>query len=407
MPFITQGKTNWKFVLIIVILAVIIGAGALWYAKIQEEPYQSVENTNNKGVQNLSLTAQATYNCNGGKTIQAAFYKGEPKPVEPGQPPIPTGSVKLILSDGRRFDLPQTISADGGRYANSDESFVFWSKGDGALVLENGVAKDYQGCLVASTEEKSAQEQSCIDSGGTVSTSLCCKSSTDFPNSCLIGACGCSPDNSYQVKVCDCGVDGCFDGEKCVLKEVTKDETANWKTYESKDLGLTFKFPNISGETQYFYNEFPKRDYDPTGTIYGWKIKRTDINWTYTFVGGSSIDAMVGRSGWVTDNYRWLIENNKYYIERMGGGKIEVQIEKVSKPNSGVKGIILTSEKNPNLFAGEGEEENEVIKGKLAIVNFPSSYSKKPQIKSISFYFYDSMTTNQIEKVIKLVTFSN
>jgi hypothetical protein len=29
MPFITQGKTNWKFLSIVIILAVIVGAGAL------------------------------------------------------------------------------------------------------------------------------------------------------------------------------------------------------------------------------------------------------------------------------------------------------------------------------------------------------------------------------------------
>ncbi len=90
--------------------------------------------------------AQATYICDGGKTIQAAFYKGEGQTVEPGQPPIPSGSVKLILSDGRNLNLAQTISADGGRYANSDESFIFWDKGDKALVLENGTEKDYKEC---------------------------------------------------------------------------------------------------------------------------------------------------------------------------------------------------------------------------------------------------------------------
>jgi hypothetical protein len=33
MPFITQGKTNWKFLLIVIILAIIVGGVALWYAK--------------------------------------------------------------------------------------------------------------------------------------------------------------------------------------------------------------------------------------------------------------------------------------------------------------------------------------------------------------------------------------
>jgi hypothetical protein len=43
MPFITQGKTNWKFLLIVIILAVIVGAGALWYSKRPEQSYQPPE----------------------------------------------------------------------------------------------------------------------------------------------------------------------------------------------------------------------------------------------------------------------------------------------------------------------------------------------------------------------------
>ncbi|MDD2696614.1 MAG: MliC family protein [Candidatus Pacebacteria bacterium] len=121
------------FILIVIVLA---GAG-IWYA-------------NNEGNENLSPSpiAQVTYICNGDKTIEAAFYKGESQPVEPGEMPIPTGSVKIVLSDGRNFDLPQTISASGIRYANSDESFVFWGKGNGALVLENNVEKSYIGCVI-------------------------------------------------------------------------------------------------------------------------------------------------------------------------------------------------------------------------------------------------------------------
>jgi membrane-bound inhibitor of C-type lysozyme len=93
--------------------------------------------------------AQASYLCNGGKTIQAAFYKGEEHTVEPGEMPIPSGSVKVALSDGRSLVLVKTISADGGRYANPDESFIFWDKGNTALVLENGAEKDYKNCLIA------------------------------------------------------------------------------------------------------------------------------------------------------------------------------------------------------------------------------------------------------------------
>jgi|GEM_PF-654432 len=126
-----------NIILIIFVLIILAGAGIWYINKGNKSPAPS---------QPPSLVAQATYFCNGNKTINAAFYKGEVKPVKPGQPPIPSGSVKLVLSDGRNFDLPQTISADGSRYVNGDESFVFWSKGDGALVLENNVEKNYTGC---------------------------------------------------------------------------------------------------------------------------------------------------------------------------------------------------------------------------------------------------------------------
>lgn len=94
-----------------------------------------------------TLVAEASYSCDGEKTISAAFYRGLSVPSSvPGEPPQPNGSVELILTDGRRLNLPQTISADGGRYANVDESLVFWSKGYGAFITENGTMT-YSNCL--------------------------------------------------------------------------------------------------------------------------------------------------------------------------------------------------------------------------------------------------------------------
>jgi hypothetical protein len=132
MPFITQGKTNWKLLLIVIILAVIVGGGAfLWY-----------------------------------------------------------------LQENRNVDK----SID--------------------------------------------QEQTCINSGGTITTSLCCEASGDFPSSCMIGACGCSPNDSHEVKTCDCGVDRCFDGAECAPQKTTGDETADWKTYRDEEYKYEVKYPN-------------------------------------------------------------------------------------------------------------------------------------------------------------------
>jgi len=80
------------------------------------------------------------------------------------------------------------------------------------LALEGTTLKDV-------TPEEAKKEQACAISGGTTKTSLCCLSVEDFPNTCLIGACGCSLENSHQVKICDCGNDKCFNGNECVVME--------------------------------------------------------------------------------------------------------------------------------------------------------------------------------------------
>lgn len=96
----------------------------------------------------LVLIAKASYSCDGGKTISAAFYKNKQTPPAPapGEPPKPNGVAALALSDGRKPALGQTVSADGSRYANADESMVFWSKGYGAFVMEQGTTT-YSNCI--------------------------------------------------------------------------------------------------------------------------------------------------------------------------------------------------------------------------------------------------------------------
>ena len=76
--------------------------------------------------------ATATFKCQGGKSIEATFY---------------ASSVNLKLSDGKGLTVPQAMSASGARYANKDETFVFWNKGDTAFVTEGDDGKDtYSGC---------------------------------------------------------------------------------------------------------------------------------------------------------------------------------------------------------------------------------------------------------------------
>jgi membrane-bound inhibitor of C-type lysozyme len=82
-------------------------------------------------------TMHAVFACDNGGSIDATFMQGETAASsDTNTPPTPGGSVKLVLSDGREMTLKQTISADGARYANADESVVFWNVGNGATYTE-------------------------------------------------------------------------------------------------------------------------------------------------------------------------------------------------------------------------------------------------------------------------------
>jgi membrane-bound inhibitor of C-type lysozyme len=67
------------------------------------------------------VIATVKYACADSKTIDATYYADK---------------VEIVLSDGRDMTLPQTMSGSGIRYANADESFVFWSKGNTAFATE-------------------------------------------------------------------------------------------------------------------------------------------------------------------------------------------------------------------------------------------------------------------------------
>lgn len=89
----------------------------------------------NKGVGPTPYISKTTYTCAEEKVIQATFYEHE---------------VRLVLNNGKKLTLPQTISASGIRYATSDESFVFWSKGNTAFVTEgNPNVQTYSNCVTA------------------------------------------------------------------------------------------------------------------------------------------------------------------------------------------------------------------------------------------------------------------
>ncbi len=90
------------------------------------------------------------YVCDNGKTIDAVYHqeistaKSQPAP---DAMPVPTGSVDLSINGAATTTIHQTISGSGVRYANQDESFVFWNKGNEAIILRNNVMDmQYKNC---------------------------------------------------------------------------------------------------------------------------------------------------------------------------------------------------------------------------------------------------------------------
>lgn len=96
---------------------------------LKKAPKNEVQNDPTLG-QEISITGTGTFMCSNGKSIDAIF----------------TENSAIIAVNDQVLELPQTISASGARYANADESFVFWEKGGTAFVEESGVVT-YDECV--------------------------------------------------------------------------------------------------------------------------------------------------------------------------------------------------------------------------------------------------------------------
>ncbi len=106
-----QKGNVWIIVLVVV---VVLGVGLLVWNNNKQPTTQEVE-------PQVTLTT-VKFTCDNEKEIDATFHSDK---------------VDLVLSDDRVMTLPQATSASGARYANSDETIVFWNKGETAFVMEN------------------------------------------------------------------------------------------------------------------------------------------------------------------------------------------------------------------------------------------------------------------------------
>ena len=120
-----------KTITIILILVVLAGMAWLIASSRQEDSQE----------QRVALVEkEVSFNCADGKS----FIVGYSDDVE---------IATLSLSDERQVTLERAISASGARYTN-DSGFVFWNKGDGAFIEENG-EMTYENCIVVGAESDS------------------------------------------------------------------------------------------------------------------------------------------------------------------------------------------------------------------------------------------------------------
>lgn len=127
-----------KYFKIGVVIIVILVALFAWKKPKDNTPVKSER----------TLITSVKYMCDNDKSISVAYYEDKEltQPIE-GEPAVPSNSVDISLDEGPLMLLTQTVSASGARYANIDESLVFWNKGDEALIMRNNeMDQTYKNC---------------------------------------------------------------------------------------------------------------------------------------------------------------------------------------------------------------------------------------------------------------------
>lgn len=116
---------------VVVALVVFLGGFGVWRWMSPSSTTESITVTPTDDV----VVNEVYFGCANDKTVYAKFYAHK---------------VDLDLSDGRKVTIPQIVSASGARYANTDESFVFWNKGDTATIEEKsagGMLTTFESCV--------------------------------------------------------------------------------------------------------------------------------------------------------------------------------------------------------------------------------------------------------------------
>jgi len=109
------------------LIAIVLFVGVFFFGFFLGRRFEDKFILGDKVASNIKFT------CADNKTIYTDFYKN---------------FVHIETSSLGTLYLPQTISASGARYANTDESVVFWNKGNTAFITEgNPNNTTYKDCV--------------------------------------------------------------------------------------------------------------------------------------------------------------------------------------------------------------------------------------------------------------------
>lgn len=121
-------------VILVILLLILIGGGVFLY---QKRDGTRMDESIGEPI------SVVTYVCDRGHSIRAAYYER---------------LAEVAIDNRATSTLNQTVSASGIRYGNADESFVFWSKGDEALIMRNNsMDQEYANC--SSTAQSNEQPE--------------------------------------------------------------------------------------------------------------------------------------------------------------------------------------------------------------------------------------------------------
>lgn len=136
MPPAEKPKSKNKLFIVIgfLIVLVFLGGGVFYFLSSRNSNLDLESSTVPTPTNTPQPKTEATFSCADDKTIIAIFNNDT------------DGSVDLALSDGTKINLPHTASASGAKYANEDESIVFWNTGSEAFLEENGT-QTYTDCV--------------------------------------------------------------------------------------------------------------------------------------------------------------------------------------------------------------------------------------------------------------------